>query len=100
MNGLFKKNLIPLLLAVRRILSKSTTYKIEKADVNVRAFDPSTESLWEERRLLVTGVDPETSRDGLENFLESRGGGVVPENFMYGEDEGKVVVTFEDTPGT
>jgi hypothetical protein len=49
-------------------------------------------------RVLIKGFNPETSKDGLINYLEAKSGEDV-KDVVYGEEEGTAIVTFEELNG-
>jgi len=51
-----------------------------------------------DHKVLVKGINPDTTADGLENFLEAKSR-VEVSHIIYGKTEGVVLVTFEKPPG-
>lgn len=49
-------------------------------------------------KVLVKGLNPETSEEGLINYLEVKSGEDVID-ITYGQEEGTVLVTFEELRG-
>lgn len=49
-------------------------------------------------KVLVKGLNPETSEEGIINYLEVKSGEEVID-IAYGQEEGTVLVTFEELRG-
>lgn len=49
-------------------------------------------------RILVKGLNPEISEEGLINYLEVKSGESVKDT-TYGQEDGTVLVTFEELKG-
>jgi len=49
-------------------------------------------------QVLLKGVNPTTTKDALLNFLEAKAD-AEPKDVLFGEEEGVVLISFEEPPG-
>ena len=49
-------------------------------------------------RVLIKGLNPETTKEGIINYLEAKTGDDVTD-VAFGQEEGTVLVTFEELSG-
>ena len=49
-------------------------------------------------RVLIKGLNPETTKEGIINYLEAKTGDEVTD-VVFGQEEGTVLVTFEEFKG-
>lgn len=82
--------------AVKRVLEK--THKLDGVELKVRQYQPPKSIPMYPNRVLVKGLNPETSEDGIRNYLEAKSGEDV-KDVTYGQEEGTVLVTFEELKG-
>jgi len=74
----------------------SAQHSLDGAPLDVKKHTSSLPQLYEQK-LLIKGVNPITSNDALENFLEAKSG-AMPIELISGKD-GTVLVSFETEPG-
>lgn len=67
-------------------------------ELTVRQYQPPKPIPMYPNRVLVKGLNPETSEDGIRNYLEAKSGEDVID-VTYGQEEGTVLVTFEELKG-
>ncbi|XP_060085651.1 protein mono-ADP-ribosyltransferase PARP14-like isoform X2 [Ylistrum balloti] len=76
------------------------THKLDDAILEIKEHipppPPKPRPMYE-NKVLIKGKNPNTTSDGLENFLEAKAG-VTPTNYLPGEEEDTVLVTFEKPP--
>nr|XP_034317327.1 protein mono-ADP-ribosyltransferase PARP14 isoform X2 [Crassostrea gigas] len=78
---------------VKRVLEK--THKLDGVELTVKGYQPPKPIPMYPNRVLVKGLNPETSEDGIRNYLEAKSGEDVID-ITYGQEEGTVLVTFEE----
>ncbi|XP_061194415.1 protein mono-ADP-ribosyltransferase PARP14-like isoform X2 [Saccostrea echinata] len=78
---------------VERVLQRG--HKVDGATLQVKLYQPPKPVPMYQDRVLIKGFNPETSKDGLINFLEAKSGEDV-KDVVYGQEEGTAMVTFEE----
>ncbi|XP_069139910.1 protein mono-ADP-ribosyltransferase PARP14-like isoform X2 [Argopecten irradians] len=81
--------------ALSRVLSK--THKLDGIELQVTKVTGEVPPSLEERKLLISNINPETTYDTLVNFLEVKAK-AVPTDVMYGNRKDRAVVSFRTTP--
>ncbi|XP_021378675.1 poly [ADP-ribose] polymerase 14-like isoform X2 [Mizuhopecten yessoensis] len=81
--------------AVSRVIAK--THKLESLEIQVSMVTGEMPSNIEEKKLLISGINPKTTYDTLVNFLEVRAK-AVPTEVIYGNRKDRAVVSFESKP--
>ncbi|XP_021358914.1 uncharacterized protein LOC110453970 isoform X2 [Mizuhopecten yessoensis] len=83
---------------VRAVVERE--HKLEGVKLEVKQYipppPPKPRPLYPDK-VLIKGKNPDTTQDGLENFLEAKAN-VTPTNYLLGEEEDTVLVTFEEPP--
>lgn len=85
--------------AIETVLSK--THMIDGQVLDVRRYIPPPPPKpvpKYDNKIFITGINQMTTKDGLENFLEAKAK-AIPEEVIFGEEEGTALVTFEEPPG-
>ncbi|XP_033729448.1 formin-like protein 5, partial [Pecten maximus] len=83
---------------MRAVLDRSHT--LDGASLKVTEYippPPPKPRLMYDDKVLIKGKNPDTTKDGLENFLEAKAN-VTPKHYLPGEEEDTVLVTFEEPP--
>ena len=83
-------------LAVERVLQR--THKLDEATLQVKRYEPPKPIPMYPNRVLIKNLNPETSKDGIINYLEAKTGHDVTD-VAFGQEEGTVLVTFEELTG-
>ncbi|XP_062615772.1 N-myc-interactor-like [Saccostrea cucullata] len=82
---------------VRRVLQRE--HRVDGATLQVKLYQPPKPVPMYQDRVLIKGFNPETSEDGLINFLEAKSGEDV-KDVVYGQMEGTaIIVIFEELKG-
>ena len=84
-------------LAVERVLHQGT-HKLDGATLQVKLYEPPKPIPMYPNRVLIKNLNPETSKDGIINYLEAKTGHDVTD-VAFGQEEGTVLVTFEELTG-
>ncbi|KAL3864768.1 hypothetical protein ACJMK2_006424 [Sinanodonta woodiana] len=79
----------------KRVVSHGQ-HKVEGQLLEVKLYIPPPPRPIYDDRVLLTGFTSKVTQDGLTNFLEAKTG-LTPVKYVYGEDEGKVIITFQET---
>ncbi|XP_021358903.1 uncharacterized protein LOC110453967 isoform X2 [Mizuhopecten yessoensis] len=83
---------------VRAVVERE--HKLEGVKLEVKQYipppPPKPRPLYPDK-VLIKGKNPDTTQDGLENFLELKAN-VTPTHYLPGEEEDTVLVTFEKPP--
>ncbi|KAK3598396.1 hypothetical protein CHS0354_019799 [Potamilus streckersoni] len=79
----------------KRVVSQGQ-HKVEGQSLEVKLYIPPPPRPTYENRVLLAGLSSKVTQDGLTNFLEAKTG-LNPVTFLYGEDKGRVIITFEET---
>lgn len=58
--------------AVKRVLEKN--HKLDGVDLTVKRYQPHNPITMYPNRILVKDLNPETSEDGIRNYLETKSG--------------------------
>ncbi|XP_069139429.1 protein mono-ADP-ribosyltransferase PARP14-like isoform X2 [Argopecten irradians] len=78
----------------------SRRHKLDGATLEVAEYipppPPKPRPMYADK-VLIKGKSPNTTKDGLENFLEAKTG-ITPKHVLHGEEEDVVLVTFEEPP--
>jgi len=84
---------------LKRILQRK--HKVDDTELQVEKYipppPPKPRPLYDDK-VLIKGINPDTRTDVLINFLEAVSG-ISSCEILYGEEEGVVLVTFEEPPG-
>jgi len=81
---------------MKKVLSRQHT--VDDAKLEVKEYIPPKPRPLYDDKVLLKDVNPETSKDGLINFLEAKAD-AEPTEIAYGEEEGVVIVSFAKPPG-
>lgn len=82
--------------AAKRVIEK--THKLDGAELTVKRYQPPKPIPMYPYKVLIKGLNPETTEDVISNFLEAKSGEDVID-VTYGQEEGTVLVTFEELKG-
>ena len=74
------------------------THKLDGAILQVKRYEPLKSIPMYPNRVLLLNLNPETTKDGIINYLEAKTGDEVTD-VAFGEEEGTVLVTFEELTG-
>ncbi|XP_033757735.1 protein mono-ADP-ribosyltransferase PARP14-like isoform X1 [Pecten maximus] len=83
---------------MRAVLDRSHT--LDGASLKVTEYippPPPKPRLMYNDKVLIKGKNPDTTKDGLENFLEAKAN-VTLKHYLPGEEEDTVLVTFDEPP--
>ena len=83
-------------LAVKRVLQR--THKLDGATLQLKLYEPTKPIPMYPNRVLIKNLNPETSKEGIINYLEAKTGDEVTD-VAFGQEEGTVLVTFEELTG-
>ncbi|XP_062593153.1 protein mono-ADP-ribosyltransferase PARP14-like, partial [Saccostrea cucullata] len=78
---------------VDRVLQRE--HRVDGATLQVKLYQPPKPVPMYQDRVLIKGFNPETSKDGIINFLEAKSGEDV-KDVVYGQEEGTAMVIFEE----
>ena len=82
--------------AVERVLQRK--HKLDGATLQVKRYEPHKSIPMYPNRVLILNLNPETTKDGIINYLEAKTGDEVID-VAFGQEEGTVLVTFEEVTG-
>jgi len=71
---------------------------VSNSTVKVQKVKDTGSAGMEERKVLVDGLNPETTEDCLRNFLEVKAG-AEPNHLMYSETRERTIVNFSEDLG-
>ncbi|XP_062615647.1 uncharacterized protein LOC134277331, partial [Saccostrea cucullata] len=79
---------------VAKNILKKRDHVLDGVKLEVKQFDQkNVEPKFYKNKVFVTGIDPKTTQDGLENYLSNRASTKVGD-IVRGEDDSRAVVTF------
>uniref|UniRef100_A0A8B8E892 Poly [ADP-ribose] polymerase n=1 Tax=Crassostrea virginica TaxID=6565 RepID=A0A8B8E892_CRAVI len=78
---------------VEKVLQRS--HKLDGATLQVKLYEPPKPIPMYPNRVLIKNLNPETSKEGIINYLEAKTGDEVTD-VAFGQEEGTVLVTFEE----
>ena len=82
--------------AVESVLQR--THQLDGATLQVKLYDPLKSIPIYPNRVLILNLNPETTKDGIINYLEAKTGDEVAD-VAFGQEEGTVLVTFKELTG-
>ena len=71
---------------------------LDGATLQVKRHEPPKPIPMYPNRVLIKGLNPETTKEGIINYLEAKTGDEVTD-VAFGQEEGTVLVTFEELSG-
>ena len=74
------------------------TYNLDGATLQVTRYEPLKSIPMYPNRVLILNLNPDTTKDGIINYLEAKTGDEVTD-VAFGQEEGTVLVTFEELTG-